>query len=123
MKTARTLFIWCFVCAASWTSPRAADATTEQPPRAIEPGPVGGPPSDAIVLFDGSDLSKWRDANGGPARWQVENGCATVNGTGYIFTRQEFGDVQVHVEWASPREVSGDGQGRGNSGVYLMGRS
>jgi hypothetical protein len=100
----------------------AADASNEPQPTVIDPGQPGGHPSDAIVLFDGTDLSKWRKENGDPAEWQVANGCATVNGTGYIFTRQEFGDVQLHVEWATPSEVSGDGQGRGNSGVYLMGR-
>ena len=86
------------------------------------PGTSGGAPSDAIVLFDGKDLSKWRKAKGEDAAWKVENGYAEVNGTGYIFSRQEFGDVQVHVEWAAPAEVKGDGQSRGNSGVYLMGR-
>ena len=99
-------------------SSRAADA---EPP-VVDPGPAGGPPSDAIVLFDGKDLAKWRNAKGEPVGWRVENGYAEVNGTGYIFSREEFGDVQVHVEWASPAEVKGEGQGRGNSGVYLMGR-
>jgi len=79
-------------------------------------------PSDAMVLFDGKDLAKWRTAKGEPAAWRVENGYAEVNGTGYLFSREEFGDVQVHVEWAAPAEVKGEGQGRGNSGVYLMGR-
>ena len=91
-------------------------------PPIINPGPLGGPPSDAIVLFDGNDLSKWRTEKGQDAKWRVENGYAEVNGTGHIFTKQEFGDVQVHVEWATPSEVKGEGQGRGNSGVYLMGR-
>src|SRR5436190_10381898 len=91
-------------------------------PKVIDPGPPGGVPSDAIVLFDGKDLSRWRKANGANAEWKVENGYAEVNGTGYIFSREEFGDVQLHVELASPTEVKGEGQGRGNSGVYLMGR-
>jgi len=97
---------------------RAAD--TEPP--VVTPGTAGSPPSDAIVLFDGKDLSKFRTDKGGAAGWRVENGYAEVNGTGYIFSREEFGDVQLHVEWASPAEVKGEGQGRGNSGVYLMGR-
>ena len=88
----------------------------------MDPGPVGGPPSDAIVLFDGKDLSQWKSASGGEAKWKVENGILEVTSTGNILTKEEFGDVQVHVEWASPSEVKGEGQGRGNSGVYLQGR-
>ena len=89
-------------------------------PRVIDPGP---PPSDAVILFDGKDLSHWTsEKGGGPARWEVKDGIATVNGTGSIATRQGFGDCQLHVEWASPSEVQGEGQGRGNSGVYLQGR-
>src|ERR1044071_3045054 len=89
-------------------------------PRIIDPGP---PPSDAIVLFDGKDLSQWQsERNGGPAKWDVQDGVATVNSTGSISTRQGFGDCQLHVEWASPAVVKGNGQGRGNSGVYLSGR-
>ncbi len=88
-------------------------------PKIINPGP---PPSDAIVLFDGKDLSKWSGQDGGAARWEVKDGVMTVNGTGSINTKEEFGDCQLHVEWASPVEVKGEGQGRGNSGVYLQGR-
>src|SRR3982751_6597780 len=91
-------------------------------PPIVSPGPPGGPPSDAIVLFDGKDLSPWRNEQGQAAAWRVENGYAEVNGTGSIFSRQEFADVQLHVEWASPATVKGSDQGRGNSGVYLMGR-
>ncbi len=88
-------------------------------PRVINPGP---PPSDAIVLFDGKDLSQWESAKKGPAQWLVKDGIATINGTGSISTKQEFGDCQLHVEWATPSEVKGDGQGRGNSGIKLQGR-
>jgi len=97
---------------------RAADPE----PRKIEPGTLGGPPSDAIVLFDGHDLTQWFDTTNGPARWKVEDGVATINGTGYIHTRQLFGDCQLHVEWATPEEIKGDGQGRDNSGIILQGR-
>ena len=86
-------------------------------PKAVDPGPVGGPPSDAIVLFDGKDLSQWD----GGEKWIVKDGAATSNGGG-IRTKQAFGDCQLHVEWAAPAEVKGNGQGRGNSGVYLMGK-
>ena len=101
--------------------PAAAQAAAAEPP-VIDPGPIGGPPSDAIVLFDGKDLSQWKSASGGEARWKVEDGVLEVTGTGNIVSKEEFGDVQVHVEWASPSVVKGEGQGRGNSGVYLQGR-
>lgn len=91
----------------------------EVEPRVIHPGP---PPSDAIVLFDGKDHSAWRNAKGEPIQWKLVGDAMEVNGTGGIFTRQEFGDIQLHVEWATPSEVKGNSQGRGNSGVYLQGR-
>jgi len=98
----------------------AAEKNEESEPQIIDPGP---PPSDAIVLFDGKDLSKWQDANGGEAKWKLPgDGTMEVNSTGSIMTKEEFGDVQLHVEWATPKEVKGEGQGRGNSGVYLQGR-
>lgn len=96
----------------------AADAE----PRVVTPGTGGAPPSDAVVLFSGQDLAQWKNDRGGAAGWRVENGVMVVNGTGNILTKEEFGDVQLHVEWASPAEVKGEGQGRGNSGVYLQGR-
>jgi hypothetical protein len=91
----------------------------EEEPRVINPGP---PPADAIVLFGGTDLSQWQHEGGGKAAWEVKDGEATVNGTGDIATKQPFGDCQLHIEWATPAEVSGEGQGRGNSGVILQGR-
>jgi len=103
----------------------AGQAKWKEPPR-VEPPPSGpsvAPPSDAIVLFDGTSLDKWRDARGRPARWRIVDGAMeVVPGTGNIFTRQEFGDCQLHIEWATPAEVKGRGQSRGNSGVYLQGR-
>lgn len=86
-------------------------------PKIVDPGPVGGPPADARVLFGGLDLSAW---DGGD-KWKVDNGVATAAGGG-ITTKDSFGDCQLHLEWAAPAEVSGSGQGRGNSGVYLGGR-
>jgi hypothetical protein len=84
----------------------------------------GKPPADAIVLFDGSDLSRWRsDKDGGPARWKVADGyMEVVKGAGGIHTEQGFGDCQLHVEWATPSPAVGEGQDRGNSGVFLMGK-
>jgi hypothetical protein len=101
---------------------RVHDSTRPQP-RIVTPGSDNSPPSDAIVLFDGSDLSGWVGKGDADAAWKVENGYMEVApGTGNIRTRAEFGDCQLHVEWASPEVVKGDGQGRGNSGVFLMGR-
>ena len=94
----------------------------EKEPRKINAGSSGSAPSDAIVLFSGQDLSQWSSERGTEAKWKVEGGVATVNGTGSIMTKEEFGACQLHVEWAAPAEVKGEGQGRGNSGVYLQGR-
>jgi hypothetical protein len=93
----------------------------EPEPSLVTPGPEGTPPSDAIVLFDGTDLSGWTHEDGREAEWTVEDGVMTVApGTGSIRTRQGFGDVQLHIEWRTPAEIVGEGQGRGNSGVFLM---
>jgi hypothetical protein len=100
-------------------------------PRVVTPGrEPGAPPSDAIVLFDGKDLSKWdqrgRGADSGKlvdAQWKVENGYfEVVPGTGDLLTREKFGDCQLHVEWSEPPDVKGTSQSRGNSGVLLMSR-
>lgn len=93
-------------------------------PRVVASGEwIGQPPSDAVMLFDGSNLDGWANKDGGPAQWKVEDGyMEVVAGTGDIHTRTEFGDCQLHLEWASPWQVYGDSQGRGNSGVFLMGR-
>jgi Domain of Unknown Function (DUF1080) len=91
----------------------------EVEPKVIDPGP---PPSDAIVLFAGKDLLQWENDKGGPAKWDVKDGVMTVNQTGYIHTKQAFGSCQLHIEWATPAEVSGEGQGRGNSGIFLQGQ-
>ena len=81
------------------------------------------PPSDAIVLFDGTDLSMWRAADGSPAKWTIKDGSLiAVAGGGAVYTRDGYGDIQLHVEWAAPTPAHGKGQGRGNSGVFLMGK-
>ena len=98
-----------------------ADDAGGPEPRIITPGDASSAPSDAIVLFDGTDLSAWQGDGGKPAAWKIEDGAMVVR-KGGITTRKEFGDIQLHVEWATPSVVKGDGQGRGNSGVYLQGR-
>jgi hypothetical protein len=86
---------------------------------AAEPGK---PPSDAVVLFDGTSLDNWVSTKDNePTKWKLVDGALeSVKGAGYIRTRQEFGDCQLHLEWAAPVNVEGSGQGRGNSGVFLM---
>ena len=80
---------------------------------------IGGAPSDAIVLFDGKDLSQWVP---GRQPWKLENGyMEVVQNSGDLKTKEEFGDVQLHIEWAAPAQVSGNSQNRGNSGVFLQG--
>ena len=96
-------------------------AAADKEPPVVTPGAEGRAPSDAIVLFDGKDLSGWKSDSGVAAGWKVEHGYAEV-GKGSILTREEFGAIQLHIEWASPAKVQGDGQGRGNSGVYFQGR-
>jgi hypothetical protein len=99
------------------------DETRPMPP-VVDPGPAGPPapvPADAVVLFDGKDLSGWTSAKGAPAKWLVKDGYFEVlKGTGAIQTARTFGDCQLHVEWASPSPAVGSGQDRGNSGVFLM---
>jgi len=98
-------------------------------PRIVAPGnasqlPPVAPPSDALVLFDGKNLDAWESVKGGgPAAWKVagDGTCEVVKGTGNIRTKKHFGDIQLHVEWSAPTVIEGDGQGRGNSGVFLMG--
>src|SRR5688572_8596514 len=90
-------------------------------PKVVTPGESGAPPSDAIVLFDGKDLSKWK-SGAKDAAWKLADGFMEVNGSGSIETREEFGDLQLHLEWAAPAAVESSSQGRANSGVFLMGR-
>jgi hypothetical protein len=87
----------------------------------VTPAKPGSAPSDAVVLFDGRDLSQWRQNNGSPARWTVSGGYFQVApGSGDLVSRQPFGDAQLHVEWATPAQPHGTDQEPGNSGVYLM---
>jgi hypothetical protein len=103
------------------------DVTKQPLPPVVKPGEGNGfstPPSDAIVLFDGSEESfkkNWTDTQGGPSQWKIVDGALeSVKRAGYIQTRENFGSCQLHLEWAAPANVAGEGQGRGNSGVFLM---
>ncbi len=104
---------------------KRADVTAVwQPvPPLVSPGIGGAPPSDAVVLFEGRDLDAWQSRSGDAAGWTVSDGVMTVvPGSGDILTRQAFGSVQLHLEWRAPREIEGEGQGRGNSGIFFMDR-
>jgi len=93
----------------------------EPVPAKVDPGGGSTAPSDAIVLFDGTDLSEW-EGRDGDAAWEVKDGAFTVvPRAGTLATRRAFGDVQLHIEWRSPTVITGEGQDRGNSGVFLMG--
>lgn len=95
----------------------------EPVPRGVEAGLGALPPSDAIVLFDGTDLSQWEPVRSDSTGWrQVDNAFVVVPGSGNLRTRQSFDDVQLHVEWRTPGEITGDSQDRGNSGIFLMER-
>ena len=94
-------------------------------PPIVRVGPPGAPvppPSDAVVLFDGSDLSQWTAHDGTAPKWKVAPGyMEVVPGTGSLVSRRAFGSMQLHIEWATPKPPHGQGQERGNSGVFLMG--
>jgi hypothetical protein len=90
------------------------------PPAPSTPDKAGSAPSDAVVLFDGKDLTQWVSIDGTPTKWIARDGyMECVKGSGYVRTLQNFGDCQLHVEWATPTPGQGEGQGRGNSGVFF----
>ncbi|SRR6266545_1464079 len=104
------------------------DAARPRPPKVAPGMPLLSemPPADAIVLFDGTDLSRWVGSDGKQvteARWKINHGVLeVVPFNGRLVTKEKFGDCQLHIEWRVPKEATGAGQGRGNSGVELMGR-
>jgi hypothetical protein len=106
------------------------DPAKQPQPRVVTPGmsscdtKVGTAPSDAIILFDGTagSMKNWTATNGNSTKWKLSDGALEcVKKSGYIQTKEKFGSCQLHVEWATPLNVQGNGQGRGNSGVFLMG--
>ena len=102
--------------------PKTTEVWTPEP-KVITPGKTGSEaPSDAIILFNGTTTSAWQHKNGNEASWIVSENALTVKaGSGDIQTKQKFGDCQLHIEWRTPAEVKGEGQGRGNSGIFFMG--
>lgn len=119
-----SLRIGCFVSLAIASSVSSVSAdeylngiTWEAPP-IVTPGPINAdPPSDAVVLFDGDDKDQWTNAES----WDVKDGVL-ISGNKQVRSKPEFGDCQVHIEWSAPVPATGKGQGRGNSGVFLMGK-
>jgi hypothetical protein len=117
--------------AADAAKPQSAKAESAKPedtevwepePKVVTPGTKnGGPPSDAIVLFDGKNLDEWVSAQDKtPAKWIVAGGVLTVNkAAGNIETKRSFRNYQIHIEWKIPRKITGSGQARGNSGLFL----
>lgn len=107
------------------TKPKPEDTEVWEPvPKIVTPGATDAePPSDAIVLFDGKNLDEWVQANDkSPAKWPVANGAVTVDktkGVGSIETKRSFKNYQLHIEWKIPEDITGTGQARGNSGVFL----
>lgn len=102
--------------------PQLTEVWEPEPPK-VSPGANNTAPSDAIVLFDGANLNQWESTEGGNAPWKIEGDAMTVvPKSGGIQTKQSFGDVQLHIEWRSPEQVEGNGQGRGNSGIFLQRR-
>ena len=112
-------------CAQQPAQPKPEDTEVWQPvPKIVTPGVTdAAPPSDAIVLFDGKNEDEWVSAQDHtPARWFVHDGVLTVNkasGVGNIETKRRFKDYQFHIEWKIPSDITGSGQARGNSGVFL----
>ncbi len=90
--------------------------------KVVAPGLSTSPPSDAIILFNGSDISQWETKSGGPAKWKVSNGIMTaVKGAGNISTKLKFEDFQLHAEWMVPVKTAESKENNGNSGIYLQG--
>ena len=102
--------------------PKTTEVWTPEP-KVISPGKTNSEaPSDALILFNGTSASAWQHDNGNEAKWTVADNSLTVkSGSGDIKTKQKFGDCQLHIEWRTPAEVKGESQGRGNSGIFLMG--
>jgi 3-keto-disaccharide hydrolase len=119
-----------FACgaAAKKMEPKETEVWEPVPP-IVTPGLGAAPPSDAIVLFDGKDLSEWvtrkskKHKEGREAGWSVQGGLMTVvPGKGYVQTKRKFGDMQLHIEWRSPFEPARKGQDKGNSGIFIQDR-
>jgi hypothetical protein len=125
LAVAALLSVTALLSAQETAKPRPEDTDVFQPvPAIVTPGATNAdPPSDAIVLFDGKNLDQWVSAQDHtPAQWFVVDGTMKVNkapGVGNIETKRRFHDYQLHIEWKIPADITGSGQARGNSGVFL----
>jgi len=122
----KSIFILVFISSAVILNAQMKPEETEdwsKRPALVTPGKQGEPPSDAIILYRGpQDLVNWVHENGTPVRWVADSALTISPRTGGIKTVRSFGDCQLHIEWRSPSVVDGTGQGRGNSGIFLMGK-
>ena len=134
MKRSMIFFFWLLASILSYGQEKVKSTTADPPeitPEMTEPKEplvkviqpaqqVGLPPSDAIILFDGTDITKeWEGRRGNPAKWIVKEGELICSG-GSLTTKRKFNDFQLHIEWKTPSVVEGEGQGRGNSGIFLQ---
>lgn len=118
MKTTSLFFLLFAVTVAPVSAQEWKSGVQWEEPPVVTPGKrTGDAPSDAIVLFDGTSMSAWENGD----QWIIDDGHAIPNRTN-ILSNQHFGDIQLHVEWASPKKIEGESQGRGNSGIFLMDR-
>lgn len=117
------IYLFALSLEAQITDPKATEVW-KPAPRVITPGTATNTaPSDAIVLFDGKNAMEWTHTDGSAVKWDLaDNAMTVVKGTGGIKTKRTFGDCQLHIEWRTPAEVVGKGQGRGNSGIFLQSR-
>jgi hypothetical protein len=112
------LCISSIVCTSSLLAEEYLNGITWEKPPIIEPGKnVGDPPSDATILFSGTEVDEWHNGE----NWSIQDG-ALVSGKGMVTSKKKFGDCQLHIEWSAPTPAKGSGQGRGNSGLFLMGK-
>ena len=120
------IILFLFVCSFFQLKAQAPEDTEDwsRKPVVVNPGKHSKAPSDAIILYDGKDcLDKWTNSKGEKIQWKTKGNALFVEkNTGMIRTKDKFGDMQLHIEWRSPKKIEGEGQGRGNSGVFLMGR-
>ena len=128
IKKYKTLLLVLFICSrvnGQKTTKFNENGVDYSEPRLVVPGDFSSPPSDAIVLFDGKDFLKWKHSKTGkPVKWTLnsDKSMTVKPGTGSIETINEHKSVQLHIEWKSPIENKGEGQTRGNSGIFFQGR-
>ncbi|MBN2762490.1 MAG: DUF1080 domain-containing protein [Bacteroidales bacterium] len=125
MKAVSIIFFMLYVQVCVFSQQKTPESTEiySPVPPIVTPGQGTKPPSDAIVLFEGTNFNEWQSAGGGDVEWTLADGCMTVKPkSGNIKTKRHFGDCQLHVEWRTPVETPANERGFGNSGILLQGR-